>query len=73
MVFGIIPECRSASIRNERSASPESPNVAPNLILAPHPAIFSGILCLNKMGSSDAYSQGNAHSVNEKLEGGVRA
>jgi hypothetical protein len=25
MVFGIIPECRSASLRNERSASPESP------------------------------------------------
>ena len=25
MVFGIIPGCRSASIRNERSASPESP------------------------------------------------
>jgi hypothetical protein len=24
MVFGIIPECRSASFRNERSASPES-------------------------------------------------
>src|SRR5215467_799526 len=25
MVLGIIPECRSASFRNERSASPESP------------------------------------------------
>src|SRR6266852_2715768 len=25
MVFGIIPECRSASFRHERSASPESP------------------------------------------------
>jgi hypothetical protein len=25
MVFGIIPECRSASLRNVRSASPESP------------------------------------------------
>jgi hypothetical protein len=25
MVFGIIPECRSASLRNWRSASPESP------------------------------------------------
>jgi hypothetical protein len=25
MVFGIIPECRSVSLRNERSASPESP------------------------------------------------
>jgi hypothetical protein len=25
MVFGIILECRSASLRNERSASPESP------------------------------------------------
>src|SRR5580704_15255734 len=25
MVFGIIPECRSASLRNKRSASPESP------------------------------------------------
>src|SRR5215469_6316853 len=25
MVFGIIPECRSASFRNKRSASPESP------------------------------------------------
>jgi len=25
MVFGIIPECRAASLRNERSASPESP------------------------------------------------
>jgi len=24
MVFGIIPECRSASLRNQRSASPES-------------------------------------------------
>ena len=24
MVFGIIPECRSASFRNRRSASPES-------------------------------------------------
>ena len=24
MVFGIIPECRSASLRNKRSASPES-------------------------------------------------
>jgi hypothetical protein len=27
MVFGIIPECRSASLRNERSASPESPGI----------------------------------------------
>jgi hypothetical protein len=25
MVFGIIPESRSASLRNKRSASPESP------------------------------------------------
>jgi hypothetical protein len=25
MVFGIIPECHSASLRNRRSASPESP------------------------------------------------
>jgi NAD(P)-dependent dehydrogenase (short-subunit alcohol dehydrogenase family) len=25
MAFGIIPECRSASFRNKRSASPESP------------------------------------------------
>jgi len=25
MVIGIIPECRSASLRNQRSASPESP------------------------------------------------
>jgi len=25
MVFGIIPECRSASLRIERSPSPESP------------------------------------------------
>src|SRR6516165_11542010 len=25
MVFGIIPECRSASFRKQRSASPESP------------------------------------------------
>ena len=25
MVFGIIPECRSDSFRNERSVSPESP------------------------------------------------
>jgi hypothetical protein len=24
-VFGFIPECRSASFRNQRSASPESP------------------------------------------------
>ena len=28
MVFGIIPECRSASFRNRRSASPESPCAA---------------------------------------------
>jgi hypothetical protein len=28
MVFGIIPECRSASFRNKRSASPESPLIA---------------------------------------------
>jgi hypothetical protein len=27
MVFGFIPECRSASVRNERSASPESPAI----------------------------------------------
>ena len=26
MVFGIIPECRSVSRRNERSPSPESPD-----------------------------------------------
>jgi hypothetical protein len=26
MVFGFIPECRSDSFRNERSASPESPH-----------------------------------------------
>jgi hypothetical protein len=32
MVFGIIPECRSASLRKERSASPESP--APGYFLA---------------------------------------
>jgi hypothetical protein len=29
MVFGIIPECRSASLRNERSPSPESPLEGP--------------------------------------------
>jgi len=28
MVFGIIPESRSASLRNKRSASPESPLIA---------------------------------------------
>src|SRR5512135_2706520 len=28
MVFGIIPECRSVSLRNKRSASPESPAVS---------------------------------------------
>src|SRR5579864_1120304 len=27
MVFGIIPECRSDSLRNMRSASPESPSL----------------------------------------------
>jgi len=27
MVFGFIPECRSGSLRNQRSASPESPVV----------------------------------------------
>ena len=31
MVFGIIPECRSASLRNERSASPESPVSFPKI------------------------------------------
>ena len=31
MVFGIIPECRSASLRNWRSASPESPADNPKL------------------------------------------
>ena len=31
MVFGFIPECRSDSIRNMRSASPESPLEAKNL------------------------------------------
>jgi hypothetical protein len=33
MVFGIIPECRSASFRNQRSASPESPLGAAELRL----------------------------------------
>jgi hypothetical protein len=28
MVFGIIPECRSGSLRNKRLASPESPVVS---------------------------------------------
>ena len=28
MVFGIIPECRSASLRKKRSASPESPPIS---------------------------------------------
>jgi hypothetical protein len=33
MVFGIIPECRSAYLRNKRSASPESPlAIEPNKI-----------------------------------------
>jgi PadR family transcriptional regulator PadR len=31
MVFGIIPECRSASVRNKRSTSPESPLKAVSL------------------------------------------
>src|SRR5262245_7669677 len=31
MVFGIIPECRSASLRNTRSASPESPRLESRL------------------------------------------
>src|SRR4051794_33776392 len=34
MVFGIIPECRSDSFRNKRSASPESPDRSPRRI--PH-------------------------------------
>ena len=34
MVFGIIPECRSASVRNERSASAESPVLVVLLVLA---------------------------------------
>jgi len=33
MVFGIIPECRSASFRIERSASPESPPCSVGLVL----------------------------------------
>src|SRR5205085_2345093 len=32
MVFGIIPECRSAFLRNERSASPEYPQGSKNLV-----------------------------------------
>jgi hypothetical protein len=28
MVFGIIPECRSASVRDQRSGLPESPSTA---------------------------------------------
>ena len=35
MVFGIIPECRSASLRNERSALPESPPQTGSTGLAP--------------------------------------
>ena len=34
MVFGIVPECRSASLRNERSALPESPGRARRLFRA---------------------------------------
>ena len=37
MVFGIIPECRSASLRNERSASPESPLPAVESVLVEFP------------------------------------
>jgi len=36
MVFGIIPECRSASLRNKRSASPESPVLRSPLIPTDH-------------------------------------
>jgi hypothetical protein len=37
MVFGIIPERRSASLRNERSASPESPLRAVESVLVEFP------------------------------------
>src|SRR5579862_501932 len=39
MAFGFIPECRSASLRNQRSASPESSGVAqvPPTSIAGHP------------------------------------
>src|SRR5579863_6802680 len=35
MVFGIIPECRSAFLRNKRSASPESPTPDGNAVTFP--------------------------------------
>jgi hypothetical protein len=34
MVFGFIPECRSASFRNQRSASPESSDAGEDRDLA---------------------------------------
>lgn len=51
MVFGIIPECRSASLRNERSASPESPKTFADLHPIDKPASNS---CSMDAVSSDA-------------------
>jgi hypothetical protein len=48
MVFGIIPECRSASLRKERSASPESPTMN-------HEGANKGILVSTSSYGPDAY------------------
>ena len=48
MVFGIIPECRSASFRNKRSASPESPR-RDKLRM-----VVDGITAANDLGLTDS-------------------
>jgi hypothetical protein len=43
MVFGIIPERRSASVRKERSASPESPSVTLQIGTVSVVPVFAGM------------------------------
>jgi hypothetical protein len=54
MVFGIIPECRSASLRNERSTSPESPLwlIECKAGRTVHPAMANSILALRRAATS---------------------
>jgi hypothetical protein len=63
MVFGIIPECRSASLRNERSASPESPDKIKIVATGTGPVTiqcyFNNTLLINYSDSTYQYTGGS--------------
>src|SRR5262249_22637365 len=64
MAFGILPECRSASLRNKRSASPESPpKSASGVMQRLGVALLACTLVIGGTGSASANEARNEAAV----------